>query len=127
MSLHLGLIILKYAAKPAFEVALSYYCSSITRYEKGYLKHQIDSLCEYGTVPADSYAARVKGYYSIEEAIKKIADGKSELSRQIHTFSIKIHEDDDVVIIEHNEVLDEDTTNSDNSTHTLIDLTDELP
>ncbi len=125
MSLHLGLIILKYAAKPAFEVALSYYCSGISRHEKGYLKYQIDNICESGTVPADSYAARVKGYYSIEEAIKKIADGKSELARQIHTFSIKIHEDDDVVVIEHNDVTNIDVTTD--PTDSFIDLTDELP
>jgi hypothetical protein len=100
MALHAGLIVLKYAAKPAFEVALEYYGSKLIKYEKGYLKNQIDALCDYGTVPDDSYAARVKGYYSIEEAVKKIAEGKSELAKQIHEFTVNIHEDDGFIVIE---------------------------
>lgn len=75
-------------------MALSRYASHLIVTEKGYSKYQIDKLCEEGKEVEFTAAARMRGYYTIEEAAKMIESGTSVVSKDIVNYTIALHSDD---------------------------------
>ena len=102
--LHLGFVVLKYTAKPLAEIALERYARHLVKTSKGYLAYQINLLCEQGKEVPDSYAARMHGYYTLEEVIKKLHEAQSDHAKKIVDYTISLHEDDGFVFIEEYEV-----------------------
>jgi len=101
---HIGLIVVKSAAKPLVELALEYYVSSLVKKDNKYSAYQIDAICENNkVVSGDTYAAKLKGYYTLEETIKKLESANSDLAKQIKDTAYKLHEEDDFLIIEHDQ------------------------
>jgi hypothetical protein len=102
--LHIGYIVCKYAGKPIIELVLERYASHLVKSAEGYLAFQIDAMCHDGKIIHDSYATRLrhkKGYYTLEETIKKIENGQSELTKDMIEFGKLINEgDDDLVIVD---------------------------
>lgn len=98
--LHIGFIVLKHSARPLLELALHRYAGYLIKTAKGYLVYQIDALCKEGKVVPDSYAARVQGYYTLEQVAEKLATSNSDLAKDIVKFTISLHEEDDFVILD---------------------------
>jgi hypothetical protein len=98
--LHIGVLILKYSAKPLVEIALERYAAHLVKTSRGYLAYQVNALCDDGKEVPDSYAARTMGYYTLEEVINKLENGKSEHAKKIVHYTISLHEDDDFVVID---------------------------
>lgn len=97
---HIGLIFLKTVAKPIVEMALEYYISGLVIHKNGYSKHQIDYICDHGTVSdGNSYTAKVKGHYSLEETIARLDASNTELAMQIKEFAKQLHDEDDFVLV----------------------------
>ncbi len=108
--MHIGFVILKSTAKPIMESAIEYYVTSLVKSKLGYSKHQIDHICDHGTVSdGNSYAAKVKGYYSPEETIAKLEASNTELAIQIKELAAQLHADtneDDFLMVDLEDLVD---------------------
>ena len=98
--LHVVLVVLKYPARPLLEIALDRYAKHLVKTAKGYLVYQIDALCNSGKCLPDSYAARVQGYYTLQQVAEKISTSKSDVSASIVNYTVSLHEEDDFVIVD---------------------------
>lgn len=124
MAVHLGLIILKGASKPIIEMILEYYACQLVKKNGKYMAHHIEQICTADDKDSlefkDTYLARVKGYCTTEEAMKKIEDSNSKLAIEIKGIIKKIHEEGDYLVIdsysrEDDIQQDNNTTQQDNS------------
>ena len=104
---HIGLIVLKSTAKPIIESAIEYYTTNLIKSKLGhYSKHQINSICDLGlAAKGDTYAAKVKGYYTYAEALDKLEAADNELANKIKTLALTLHIDDDFLIVSHEDAL----------------------
>lgn len=106
---HFGLIMITSVGRPIIDIAIEYCTGKIVQSGKGYLAYQIDMLCEKNKIVDDSYAARVNGYYSIEQTIERLEKAKSTLAEEIKFYAYKLYTDDDFI------VLDLDSTGKDSN------------
>jgi hypothetical protein len=107
MAIHLGLIVLKGLSKTAFELALEYYVGKAIKSGDQYLVHHIDEICSKNKSNpdfSDTYAARIKGYCSIQEALKKIDESNSPLALEMKDLIARLHEEDDYIIVEQSDL-----------------------
>lgn len=95
-----ALSINKTTGKSNIEIVFEQYAKHLVKVNGLYLKHQIDSLCQQGISVPDSYVARVVGYYTVEEAMRKLETGQSELANQIVALTYYLHDEDDYMLIE---------------------------
>jgi hypothetical protein len=97
---HIAHVVLKYTGRSIIDLALERYASHLVKTSYGYLVYQVDALLTDNKVIPDSYAARTLGYYTLDEVIKKIESGKSDISKQIVSYSFSLHEDDDFILVD---------------------------
>lgn len=98
--LHVGFVVLKHSARPLLEIALERYARHLVKTAKGYLAYQVDALCDNGKELPDSYAARMQGYYTLQQVAEKLSNGTSDVSKDIVKFTISLHEEDDFVMLD---------------------------
>lgn len=97
---HIGLFFLKSVGKTIFETAVEYYARDIVISNKKVLASHIDSICSHNEPRINnSYAARVGGYYTLDEAIKKIDTANTTMAKDIKELMFDLYNKDDCVII----------------------------
>lgn len=106
MALHLGLIILKNTSKSLLELALEYYVGRIIKKNNKYLTHHIEQICTAESIIEckDTYAARVAGYCTAEEALHKINESDARLAKNIKELIEELHKvecaDGDFIVVD---------------------------
>jgi hypothetical protein len=82
------------------EIVLNFYVAGLVKTQKGYSAYQIDHICETGAiVSGDSYAAKLKGYYSVDKVTSMLNSSSTELVGNIRKMIYEITQDDDFVLL----------------------------
>lgn len=89
--------LLEFESKSLLDASLEIYAKHLVKTPKGYLRYQVDALCDTGKELHDCYAARLAGYYTAQQLAEKLASGKSAVSQAIVTFTESLHTADDFV------------------------------
>ena len=83
-------------------MVLEYYLGKLIKKDNQYMVHHIDSICNAKDSTAidtkDSYVARLKGYCSPEDAMKKINSSNSQLANDIKDIIICLNNDDYLLV-----------------------------
>lgn len=90
---------------PLLEIAIRHYCVNLVQSNlSNYSRHQIDSICESGTiVDGNSYVAKVKGWYTFEEVLDKFEFANTELAKKIKDLALQLSKEEDFLLVSYEE------------------------
>lgn len=81
---HVGLTVIKETSKTILEMALEHYISNLITKKHKISSLHIDEICKSDNpIFADKYTAKTKGYYSLNQAMKKIESSNTLFANNI--------------------------------------------
>jgi len=108
MATHIGLLLFKGIGQTLFEKALEYYAKDVIRRGNTYLATHINEICTKDEPTLqDSYASRVQGFCTIEDAYHKVQNSNTEIAVKIKEKIVKMHEDGEFMVLEEVEEVEE--------------------